>query len=44
MKYVYFEFEDGSFCCSDHFDDPDAVALFSRGVPLAFFEVRERED
>jgi hypothetical protein len=44
MTYVYFEFADGSYCCSDHLDDPDAVALFARDIPLVLYEVRARDD
>ena len=37
--YVFFQFVDGAFCRSDHWDG-DAVALFGRGVELAVVEVR----
>ena len=39
MSYVYFEFNDGAHCRSDHFDS-DAIALFRRGVGISKVEVR----
>ena len=39
MSYVYFEFNDGAHCRSDHFDS-DALALFGRGVGIKKVEVR----
>jgi len=37
--YIYFEFDDGAYCRSDHLD-AEALALFRRGVRLAKVEVR----
>jgi hypothetical protein len=40
--YVYFEFADGAYCCSDLSSHEDLVRLFNRGIALIVYEVRVR--